>query len=103
MRGGKRTGAGRPKIEDSKVVRVPKGCLDEVESIISLYKAKRGLKQAPIATPKISKSAPPKHPHLAEITESFDRRPRKERRQLIKQHGSKGAAIRWFVENLLVE
>ena len=38
MRGGVRSGAGRPKSEDSAVVRVPSGCLDAVKSVIETYK-----------------------------------------------------------------
>ena len=33
MRGGKRKGAGRPKLEATKVVRVPVGCLKSVTEI----------------------------------------------------------------------
>lgn len=39
MRGGVRSGAGRPKSEDSAVVRVPAGCLDAVRSMIETYKS----------------------------------------------------------------
>ncbi|MGL5390348.1 MAG: hypothetical protein ACRDA8_02955 [Shewanella sp.] len=37
-RGGARDGAGRPKGEETVMVRVPKGCLDSVRSLISSYK-----------------------------------------------------------------
>jgi hypothetical protein len=39
MRGGFRFGAGRPKGEDSVVVRVPVGCLHAVKSLIESYKS----------------------------------------------------------------
>lgn len=41
-RGGARPGAGRPKGEQTKMVRVPLGCLDEVRTLIKLY---RGLNE----------------------------------------------------------
>jgi len=37
-RGGARDGAGRPKGEETTMVRVPNGCLDAVRSLISSYK-----------------------------------------------------------------
>lgn len=37
-RGGARDGAGRPKGEETVMVRVPKGCLDSVRNLISSYK-----------------------------------------------------------------
>ncbi|MCF5857592.1 hypothetical protein K3H44_20220 [Aeromonas veronii] len=37
-RGGARDGAGRPKGEETVMVRVPKGCLEQVRSLISVYK-----------------------------------------------------------------
>lgn len=37
-RGGARDGAGRPKGEETIMVRVPKGCLDSVRNLISSYK-----------------------------------------------------------------
>lgn len=37
-RGGARDGAGRPKGEETTMVRVPNGCLDAVRSLISVYK-----------------------------------------------------------------
>ena len=41
-RGGVRQGAGRPKSEPTVMVRVPVGCLDEVRTLIKLY---RGLNE----------------------------------------------------------
>lgn len=41
-RGGARKGAGRPKSEPTVMVRVPAGCLDEVRTLIKLY---RGLNE----------------------------------------------------------
>lgn len=41
-RGGARKGAGRPKSEPTHMVRVPEGCLDEVRTLIKLY---RGLNE----------------------------------------------------------
>lgn len=38
-RGGKREGAGRPKSEPTKMVRVPLGCLYDVKDLIARYKA----------------------------------------------------------------
>lgn len=38
LRGGIRPGAGRPKGEETVMVRVPKGCLDTVRKLISSYK-----------------------------------------------------------------
>ncbi|MFM5525167.1 hypothetical protein ACET73_05250 [Aeromonas veronii] len=37
-RGGARDGAGRPKGEETVMVRVPKGCLEQVRALISVYK-----------------------------------------------------------------
>jgi hypothetical protein len=37
--GGKRVGSGRPRTEETKVIRVPLGCLNAVSEIISNYKA----------------------------------------------------------------
>ena len=37
-RGGARDGAGRPKGEETIMVRVPKGCLEQVRALISVYK-----------------------------------------------------------------
>lgn len=39
MHGGKRLGAGRPKGEETKTIRVPLGCLNSVAKIISEYKS----------------------------------------------------------------
>jgi len=41
MAGGKRKGAGRPSKEATKVIRVPVGVLDRVNSIIDLYKRQK--------------------------------------------------------------
>ena len=38
MHGGKRAGAGRPRAEETKTIRVPLGCLNNVTRIISEYK-----------------------------------------------------------------
>lgn len=38
VRGGSRPGAGRPKGEETTMVRVPDGCLDVVRSLITDYK-----------------------------------------------------------------
>ena len=38
MRGGKRSGSGRPKGDGSKVVRVPLGCLSDVEAVIAAFR-----------------------------------------------------------------
>ena len=40
MRGGKRKGSGRPKLEPTKVVRVPMGCLKDVTEIINRHRMK---------------------------------------------------------------
>ncbi|PWQ93875.1 helix-turn-helix domain-containing protein [Leucothrix arctica] len=40
------------------------------------------------------------HQHWEEIKESFDMRPRNERRALLKKHGSKDAACQWLVNQL---
>ena len=40
MRGGKRKGSGRPKLEPTKVIRVPIGCLKDVTEIINRYRMK---------------------------------------------------------------
>lgn len=37
-RGGARDGAGRPKGEETVMVRVPKGCVEQVRALISVYK-----------------------------------------------------------------
>lgn len=41
-----------------------------------------------------------KHRHWQEIKDSFDMRPRNERRNLIKKHGSKDNACKWLVNQL---
>lgn len=41
MAGGKRKGAGRPRKEETKVIRVPVGVLDRVNSVIDLYKKQK--------------------------------------------------------------
>ncbi len=38
-RGGARPGAGRPKGEQTKMVRVPLGCLDDVRALIERYRS----------------------------------------------------------------
>lgn len=38
MRGGKRSGSGRPKGDGSKVIRVPLGCLSDVEAVIAAFR-----------------------------------------------------------------
>ncbi len=37
-RGGARDGAGRPKGEETVMMRVPKGCADQVRALIWIYK-----------------------------------------------------------------
>ena len=41
--GGARKGAGRPKSEETIMVRVPKGCLSDVRALIQKYKLKLAL------------------------------------------------------------
>ena len=36
--GGARKGAGRPKTENTMMVRVPLGCVDDVKALIARYK-----------------------------------------------------------------
>lgn len=43
MRGGKREGAGRKRLESSVVVRIPEGVLDEVLLLVSAYKQRVSL------------------------------------------------------------
>lgn len=38
-RGGARKGAGRPRSEQTKMVRVPLGCLDDVRALIDRYRS----------------------------------------------------------------
>lgn len=42
-RGGARAGAGRPKGEETTMVRVPEGCLEAVRALISAYKNQESL------------------------------------------------------------
>ncbi|WP_157830552.1 hypothetical protein [Aeromonas sobria] len=55
-RGGARDGAGRPKGEETTMVRVPNGCLEAVRSLISSYKNQSeplsfGSRWQPLSTP----------------------------------------------------
>ncbi|WP_439829450.1 hypothetical protein [Aeromonas veronii] len=52
-RGGARAGAGRPKGEETTMVRVPEGCLEAVRALISAYRNGEALPApaAPMAEP----------------------------------------------------
>ncbi|WP_461605646.1 hypothetical protein [Aeromonas allosaccharophila] len=52
-RGGARAGAGRPKGEETTMVRVPEGCLEAVRALISAYRNGETLPapSAPVAEP----------------------------------------------------
>ncbi len=39
-RGGTRPGAGRPRCEDTKMCRVPVGCIPAVKELVASYRAK---------------------------------------------------------------
>ncbi|RQM71374.1 hypothetical protein [Aeromonas enteropelogenes] len=58
-RGGARAGAGRPKGEDTIMVRVPEGCLEAVRALISAYRNNEPLPSpaAPVAEPVVPTDA----------------------------------------------
>ncbi|WP_413795958.1 hypothetical protein [Aeromonas dhakensis] len=57
LRGGARPGAGRPKGEDTTMVRVPDGCLDMVRALIAVYRKGGELPGTAVSAPAVSAAA----------------------------------------------
>lgn len=102
MRGGSRSGAGRPKGEGSKVIRVPLGILDEVEGLIAAYRNDDDYlisKYTKVTAAKAAKASSDKVDKniLFYCRKKFDSLNRAERRGLIKQFGDKESVLKHMV------
>lgn len=105
MRGGVRSGAGRPKGEGSKVLRVPLGVLDDVNDLIAAYRnddkhflEKRRLCALEDAN-RVSEERMEKNKR-GFLLKKFNSLNRGERRGLIKKFGNIEAVLDYMVSDL---
>lgn len=120
IHGGKRKGAGRPKGEETKVIRVPVGCIEEVKFVISRYRdepitndkflslKKERNKHGKSLLPDTRNSSSKKHISSEKskktrldktVIQGFKDLPRAQRRALVKIHGSLEKAAQAYENN----